>query len=63
MRNRIHPTTTHSRYHIPKHDSQSVQKLGKAGIYCPFLKAPYYNGAGETESSTLQSFDNGTQKT
>jgi len=53
MRNRIPPTTTHSRYHIPKHDSQSVQKLGKAGICCPFLKAPYYNGTEETESSAL----------
>ena len=43
----------HNRCHIPKHDSQSVQKLGKTGICCPFLKAPCYNGTEETESSTL----------
>jgi len=28
MRNRIHPTTTHSRCHKPKHDSQ-CSKAGK----------------------------------
>jgi len=60
MRNRIHPTTTHSRCHIPKHDSQNVQKLGMAGICCLFLKAPYYNGTEETVSSTFPSFYNGT---